>query len=263
MHIVVTLKQVHDPNTPAERLVLGVDGKSLTGPAGMSDVANGYDVNAVEEALKVREAVGGSVTVLGVGGETLKGHLRRAIAMGADKAIHVEGTGGIDSDPTQVAALLAAAIRTLQPVDLVLCGRQSSDTDNGQVLFRLAEQLGFSALSPIKQMLEVTAASVCVERLTDDGIQRVRSALPVLLGISNEANKPRSPSLKGVMSSKKAEIPTLTQADLGVELPAPSMALRRIYFPEVGVGRAEIVSAVDGAASGRALADRLHEEGVI
>lgn len=262
MHIVVTLKQVHDPNTPPERLVLGADGKSLTNPAGVSDVANGYDVNAVEEALKIREALGGSVTVLGVGGEALKGHLRRAIAMGADKAIHIEGAGGIDSDPAPVATLLAAAIRTLPPVDLVLCGRQSSDTDNGQVLFRLAEQLGLSAVSPVKRMVEVAVDSVQVERLTDDGVQRVQSTLPVLLGISNEANKPRSPSLKGVMGSKKAEIPTLRAADLGVDLPAPSMVLRRVYFPEVSTARAEIVSAADGAAAGRALADRLHEEGV-
>lgn len=263
MHIVVTLKQVHDPNTSAERLVLGADGKSLTNPAGVSDVANGYDVNAVEEALKIREAVGGSVTVLGVGSEALKAHLRRAIAMGADKALHIEGAGGIDSDPAPVAALLAAAIRTLAPIDLVLCGRQSSDTDNGQVLFRLAEQLGLSAVSPVKRIVEVTLASVCVERLTDDGVQRIRSPLPVLLGISNEANKPRSPSLKGVMNSKKAEIPTVKPADVGVELPAPSMVLRRVYFPKVSTARAEMISAGDGAAAGRALADRLHEEGVI
>jgi electron transfer flavoprotein beta subunit len=130
-------------------------------------------------------------------------------------------------------------------------------------LFRLAEQLGLSAVSPVKRMVEVAEGSVHVERLTDDGVQRVRSALPVLLGISNEANKPRSPSLKGVMSSKKAEIPTVKLADLGVELPAPSMVLRRVYFPEVSAARAEMVSAEDGAAAGRALAERLHEEGVI
>jgi electron transfer flavoprotein beta subunit len=263
MHILVTLKQVHDPNTPAERLVLGADARSLKNPAGVSDVANGYDVNAVEEALKIREAVGGSITVLGVGNDELKAHLRRAIAMGADKAIHVEGAGGIDSDPAPVAALLAAAIRTLPSVDLILCGRQASDTDNGQVLFRLAEGLGLSALSPIKRMVEVTESSVQVERLTDDGVQRVRAALPVLLGISNEANKPRSPSLKGVMSSKKAEIPTLTAAALGVDVPAASMTLRRVFFPEVSAARAEIISGDDAAAAGRALADRLHEEGVI
>jgi electron transfer flavoprotein beta subunit len=263
MHTVVTLKQVHDPNTPAERLAIGDDGKSLKNPAGVSDVANGYDVNAVEEALKIRELVGGSITVVGVGNDELKAHLRRAIAMGADRAIHVEGPGGIDSDPAPVATLLAAAIRTLPKVDLVLCGRQSSDTDNGQVLFRLAEQLGLSAFSPVKKVVEVTEAVVHVERLTDDGVQRVRTGLPVLLGISNEANKPRSPSLKGVMSSKKADIPSLTASGLGVEIPVASMILRRIYFPEVSEARAEIVSAGDAAAAGRALADRLHEEGVI
>jgi electron transfer flavoprotein beta subunit len=263
MHILVTLKQVHDPNTPAERLVLGADGKSLKNPAGVSDVANGYDVNAVEAALRIREAVGGTITVVGVGSDELKAHLRRAIAMGADKAIHVEGPSGLDSDAAPVAALLAAAIRTLPTVNLILCGRQSSDTDNGQVLFRLAELLGLSALSPIKHMVEATEAAVTVERLTDDGVQRIRAELPMLLGISNEANKPRSPSLKGVMSSKKAEIPTLKAVELGIEIPAPSMVLRRVYFPDVSAVRAEIVSAGDAAAAGRALADRLHEEGVI
>ncbi|ACC73936.1 electron transfer flavoprotein subunit beta/FixA family protein [Paraburkholderia caribensis] len=263
MHIVVTLKQVHDPNTSVERLELGPDGKSIKSPAGVSDVANGYDVNAVEEALKIREKVGGSVTVIGVGGEDLKGHLRRALAMGADKAVHVEGPSGINSDPFIVSTLLAGAMEKLPAAELVLCGRQASDTDGGQVLFRLAERLRFSALSPVKQVVAVDDATVQVDRLTDDGVQRVQAAFPVLLGISNEANKPRSPSLKGVMQSKKAEIPTLTASDLGIGQLTASVVLRRIYFPEVSDARAEIVSAENGALAGRALAERLHQEGVL
>jgi electron transfer flavoprotein beta subunit len=263
MHIVVTLKQVHDPNSPAELLKVGADGKSIETPAGVSDVANGYDVNAVEEAIRIREKVGGTVTVVSVGSEEAKTHLRRAIAMGADKAVHVTGPYGIDSDPLQVATLLAAAIRKLPPSDLVLCGRQASDTDSGQVLFRLAEQLQLSALSPVIQVHEMTDDAITVDRLTDDGIQRVRATLPVVLGVSNEANKPRSPSLKGVMASKKAEIPSWAGAELVRAEIRPSIVLRRVFFERVSDARAEMLSAGSGTEAGRALAERLHKEGVI
>jgi len=262
MHIVVTLKQVHDPNSPAELLKLGADGKSIQTPAGVSDVANGYDVNAVEEAIRIREKVGGSVSVISVGSDEAKAHLRRAIAMGADKAVHINGPHGLDSDPFVVATLLAGVVRKLPPVDLILCGRQASDTDSGQVLFRLAEQLSLGAISPVKQVQDVTESSITVDRLTDDGVQRVKAELPILLGVSNEANKPRSPSLKGVMASKKAEIPTWSQADVVRGEVSPSVVLRRVFFEPVSEARAEIISG-SGSDAGRALAERLHEEGVI
>jgi electron transfer flavoprotein beta subunit len=262
MHIVVTLKQVHDPNSPAELLKLGADGKSLQTPAGVSDVANGYDVNAVEEAIRIREKVGGSITVISVGTDEAKAHLRRAIAMGADKAVHVSGPHGLDSDPSLVASLLAGAVRKLPQVDLVLCGRQASDTDSGQVLFRLAEHLSFGAVSPVKQVQEVTESTITVDRLTDDGVQRLKAQFPVLLGVSNEANKPRSPSLKGVMASKKAEVPTWSQADILEAEVSPSVVLRRVFFEPASETRAEIISG-SGSDAGRALAERLHEEGVI
>ncbi|WP_028216680.1 electron transfer flavoprotein subunit beta/FixA family protein [Paraburkholderia oxyphila] len=262
MHIVVTLKQVHDPNSPTELLKLGADGKSIETPAGVSDVANGYDVNAVEEAIRIRDKVGGTISVISVGSEETKAQLRRAIAMGADKAIHISGPHGLDCDPLLVAALLAGAVRKLPPVDLVLSGRQASDTDSGQVLFRLAEKLSLPALAPVKQIQEVTEDAIVADRLTDDGVQRVKVKLPALLGVSNEANKPRSPSLKGVMASKKAEIPTWAQADVVEGVVTPSVVLRRVFFEPVSEARAEIFSG-SGAEAGRALAERLHEEGVI
>ncbi|AJY42441.1 electron transfer flavoprotein subunit beta/FixA family protein [Burkholderia humptydooensis] len=262
MHIVVTLKQVHDPNSPAELLKLSADGRSIQTPAGVGDVANGYDVNAVEEAIRIRDKIGGTISVISVGSDEAKAHLRRAIAMGADKAVHISGPHGLDSDPSVVAALLANAVRKLPPADLVLSGRQASDTDSGQVLFRLAEQLGLGAVSPVKQVQEVTESAIVVDRLTDDGMQRVKAELPVLLGISNEANKPRSPSLKGVMASKKADLTTWSQADLLQGDVQPSVVLRRVFFEPVSEVRAELISG-SGSDAGRALAERLHQEGVI
>ena len=257
MHIVVTLKQVHDPNTPPLLLKIGADKKSLDLPAGTNLVLNGYDANAVEAAIKIKESLGGTITLVSVGDDQAKTHLRRAIAMGADRAVHVAGPTGISGDSHVTASLLAGAIRKLPPADLILCGRQASDTDAGQVPFILAEELGFSALSPVKNIAEIGAGSVVVDRLGDDGTQRIRASFPILLGVSGEINKPRAASLKGVMMSKKAEIPTWTVHELGIEDPAPALTLRRLHSEDATNARAELISAGSPREAGRALADQI------
>lgn len=263
MHIVVTLKQVFDSNTPQNLLRIGANGKSLESIAGLPPVLNGYDANALEEAIRLKEKVGGTITVLSVGDEQVKAHLRRAIAMGADKAIHVNGAGGLESDSYVAAARLAGVIRKLQPIDLVLCGRSASDTDGGQVLFILAEMLGLSAVSPIKKISDCTSDSITCERIAESGTQLLQARFPVLLGISSETNTPRSPSLKGVMVSKKTEIPSLGDGDLEGALPPPALALRRLYFEIPMATSAEIIGGDSPAAAGRNLADRLFQEGLI
>jgi electron transfer flavoprotein beta subunit len=262
MRIVVTLKQVYDPNTPAVLLRIGKDGRTLELPAGMSQIMNGYDANAVEAALALRDKNGGSITVLSVGDESCKSSLRRAIGMGADNGIHVAGPTGLAADSATVAALLAAAIRKLGPVDLILCGRQASDTDAGQVPFLLAEKLNLPAVSPVKEIRTVESGAVIVDRIADGCTQRLRASLPALLGVSNEINKPRPVPLKGVMPAKKAEIPTLTSLDLGVD-EQPALILRRLYIRPPAETRAELITAETARAAGGALAERLHQEGMI
>jgi electron transfer flavoprotein beta subunit len=262
MHIVVTLKQVYDPNTPAVLLKIGKEGRTLELPAGMSQIMNGYDANAVEAALALRDKNGGSITVLSVGDELCKNALRRAIGMGADKGVHVAGPTGLAADSATVAALLAAAIRKLEPVELILCGRQASDTDAGQVPFLLAEELGVPVVSPVKEIRAVENGTMIVDRIADGCTQRLRASLPALLGVSNEINKPRPVPLKGVMLAKKAEIPTLTSADLAVDGP-PALTLRRLYIEPPAETRAELIAGETARAAGSALAERLHREGMI
>jgi electron transfer flavoprotein beta subunit len=263
MHIVVTVKQVFDPNTPPFLLKIGKDGTTLELPAGMSQIMNGYDANAVEAALALKDKHSGTVTVLSVGDESSKSCLRRAIGMGADRAVHIAGPTGLSCDSSLVARLLAAAIRKLAPVDLILCGRQASDTDAGQVPLLLAEELGLPAVSPIKQIHETGAQSAVVDRIGDGCTQRLRVELPALLGVSNEINKPRPAPLKGVMLAKKAEIPTWAAGNLGIGEPQPGLTLRRLFVEQPVERRAEMISAESGRAAGRALADRLREKGMI
>ena len=262
MHIVVTLKQVYDPNTPAVLLKIGKDGRTVELPAGMSQIMNGYDANAVEAALALKGRNGGTITVLSVGDESSKNGLRRAIGMGADKGVHIAGPTGLAADSAVVAALLAAAIRKLGPVDLILCGRQASDTDAGQVPFLLAEELGLPAVSPAKEIRAVEDGAVIVDRIADGSTQRLQASLPALIGVSNEINKPRPVPLKGVMLAKKAEIPTWVSADLAVD-EQPALALRRLYIVPPPEARAEMIAAETARAAGSALAERLHREGMI
>jgi electron transfer flavoprotein beta subunit len=260
MHILVTMKQVHDPNTPQDFLLPG-DGGKVSYHSATSFVLNAYDSNAVEEAIRIKEKVGGTVTVLIVGGPDSVGHIRRAIAMGADTGVHVEGPVGLEGDPMALAALIAAAVAKIEPVDLVLCGRQASDTDGGQTHFYLAEALGLPAVSPVVAVTPAADDTLVVDRIGDGGVQRFGVRLPALLGLSNEINRPRAASLKGVMLSKKAVVPTWTAVDLEIEVPPAASTLVAVRRVERPVLSAEFIAAGSGAEAGRALADRLHNEG--
>ncbi|VVO67335.1 Caffeyl-CoA reductase-Etf complex subunit CarD [Pseudomonas fluorescens] len=263
MHIVVTLKQVFDPNTPPVLLQVAPDEKSIEMRSGMSPVLNGYDANAVEEALKIKESVGGTVTVVTVGDDQAIAQLRRAIAMGADGGIHISGATGLGCDSFVIADQLARAIRKIGNVDLVLSGKASSDTDAGQTHLILAEKLGFASISPVKAIVQVETDALVADRMGEDVTQRLKARLPLLIGISNEINKPRTAGLKGVMMAKKVVIPTWTEADLGELSSAPVVELKRLYIkPPVKVDTVMISEGSD-EANGRALADRLVQEGVI
>jgi electron transfer flavoprotein beta subunit len=262
VHFVVPLKQVFDPNTPPVQLRIGADGRSLELPSGASPIMNGYDANAVEAAIALKEKHGGTLTVLSAGDESCKNALRRALAMGADRAVHVAGPNGLAADSILVAALLAGAIRKLPPVDLILCGRAASDTDAGQVPLLLAVALDLPAVLPVRAIsLEDGAATA--DRIAEGATQRLEVKLPALLCVSNEINKPRPTPLKGVMLAKKAEIPSWTAGDLGLDEARPALVLRRLSFPPVTETRAELIAAGNAAAAGIALANRLRQERMI
>jgi electron transfer flavoprotein beta subunit len=262
VHIVVPLKQVFDPNTPPVQLRIGADGRSLELPAGASPIMNGYDANAVEAAIALKAKHGGSLTVLSVGEEACKNALRRAIGMGADRAVHIAGPGGLAADSALIAALIGAALRKLPAAGLILCGRQASDTDAGQVPLLLAAALDLPAVSPVRAV-SLDSGVAIVDRVADGGVQRLSVRLPAVLGVSNEINKPRPAPLTGVMLAKKAEIPSWTAAELGVGEARPALVLRRLSFPPVPDALAEIISGATGAAAGVALAERLRQERMI
>jgi electron transfer flavoprotein beta subunit len=258
MDIVVTVKQVPDPDIPPTHFKVDEATKKVIPPAGVSPVMNGYDAHALEAALRLKEQLGGKVTVVSLGPDSARDSLKRAIAMGADAAVHVNDPALNDADSTTTARALAAAIKKLDHVDLVLCGRQASDTDGGQVHMGIAAQLGLPAVSPIQKIDDASAESLTVERIIEDGYQRLKVRLPALLGVSSEINEPRYPPLKGIMAAGRAQIPVWTAADLELDGSQPKVALRRLYV-ETREARVELIEADSLTEAGAKLADKLRE----
>jgi electron transfer flavoprotein beta subunit len=259
MDIVVTVKQVPDPDIPPTHFKVDEATRTVIPPDGVAPVMNGYDAHALEAALRLKEQLGGKVTVVSLGPDSARDALKRAIAMGADAAVHVNDPALNAADSTTTARALAAAIKKLGHVDLVLCGRQASDTDGGQVHLGVATHLGLPAVSPVQKIDEPSADSLVAERIVEDGYQRLKVRLPALLGISSEINEPRYPPLKGIVAAGRAKIPVWSAADLGLDMSQPGkVQLRRLYV-ETRDARVELIEADSPGEAGIKLADKLRE----
>src|SRR5690349_8699960 len=196
---VVCVKQVADTET---RVKVGADGKSLD-PAGVTWILNPYDEFAVEQALRVRGKAGaGEVVVISMGGAGVATTLRNALAMGADRAIHLKSEAAADS--LSVARALAAEVGALAP-RLVWLGKQAVDDDAAQVGPMLAELLRVPAVTAIATF-ELDGEKATVEREIEGGREVVEVQLPALFTADKGLNEPRYASLKGIMAAKKKPI---------------------------------------------------------
>lgn len=262
LNMIVTVKQVPDPDIPPTHFKVDEAAKKVVPPAGVAPVMNGYDANALEEALRLKEKHGGKITVVSVGGDTARETLKRALAMGADAAVHVNDPAFADAGSTVTAEVLAAAIRKIGDYQLVLSGRQASDTDAGQVHLGVGTLLDIPTVSPVQKIESVDETSAVIDRVVEDGYQRVRVQLPALLGVSSEINEPRYPALKGIMAAGRAQIPVWTAADLGLQDVRPRVELRRLY-QEQREAQVELIEADSPAEAGTRLADKLREAGLV
>ncbi|MQA33851.1 electron transfer flavoprotein subunit beta/FixA family protein [Modestobacter roseus] len=211
MDIVVLVKQV--PDSGSERKLDPAD--NTVARATADNVINEMDEYAIEEALTLKEAHGGEVTVLTVGPDTATDAIRKALSMGADKAVHVSDPAMHGSCAPQTSAVLAAALSRL-PYDLVLCGAESTDGQVSVMPALLSERLGIPQLSGARK-LTVEGTTAKVERQTDGGYWALEAELPAIVSTWDTINEPRYPSFKGIMAAKKKPVETLTLADLGID----------------------------------------------
>ena len=223
---------------------------------------NGYDANALEEALRLKEKHGGKVTALGLGDDTSREALKRAIAMGADAAILISDPDLLNADSAGVGRALAAAIRKIGSFDLVLSGRQASDTDGGHVLHWIAEALDLPAVTPVAKIEADDTRRLTVHRLVEDGYQRLRVELPALLGISSEINEPRFPPMRGIHGGRARDDTRLEGGRSGIAGRAPQG--RTAQARSSTANRPSRVHRGESAAEqGAAFADKLRELGLV
>ncbi|MCE7882881.1 MAG: electron transfer flavoprotein subunit beta/FixA family protein [Actinobacteria bacterium ATB1] len=237
MRIVVCVKEVLDPDAVGAYalsggLVVGEDGKTLTQTT-IPRLMNAYDEQAIEAALRIRE--GGTectVSVVSVG-DDLTTLLRHAVALGVDD-VHEIRPPEDEPDCHVIASLLGAWIRTSGGADLVLCGRQASDDDQGVVPALLGEMLGMPVVA-VARAVEITErASVMVTTVTPDGDETAEAALPAVVTISNELGEPRYPTMPMRMAARRVN-PEVVEPDSiseGADL-APRVRLVRQYVPTV------------------------------
>ena len=213
-NIVVLIKQV--PDTWSERKLS--DGDFTLDRDAADAVLDEINERAVEEALLIKESEGGegTVTVLTAGPERATEAIRKALSMGADKAVHLLDAGLHGSDMVQTGWALARALGAIEGTELVIAGNEATDGTGGAVPAIIAEYLGLPQLTHLRKVT-VEGGKITGERETDDGVFTLEASLPAVVSVTEKINEPRFPSFKGIMAAKKKEVTTLTLAEIGVE----------------------------------------------
>ena len=211
-NIVVLIKQV--PDTYSERKL--TDGDYTLDREAADAVLDEINEKAVEQALQIKEANGGEVTVLCAGPDRATEAIRKALSMGADKAVHLNDEALHGSDVVQTSWALANVLGTIEGTELVICGNEATDGRMGAVPAILAEYLGLPQVTHMRT-LEVADGVVRGERETDEGLFEIEASLPCVVSVAEKINEPRFPSFKGIMAAKKKPVEVLTLADTNVE----------------------------------------------
>src|SRR6202035_1872365 len=211
MNIVVCVKQV--PDTWAERTLRPED--SRLDRASVDGVINELDEYAIEEGLRLAEAHGGEVTILSMGPDKASESIRKALSMGADKAVHLidDGLAGSDALATSLAI---AQVLTRTGFDLVILGSESTDARMGVLAAMLSERLGVPQMS-LASKVEIDGTAIRINRQADYGYDKVEAALPAVVSVVEKINEPRYPSLAATMAAKKRAVETLSFADVGID----------------------------------------------
>ena len=209
MNIVVFMKQV--PDTEGTRLLDASD-RTLN-RADLDPVINYLDEFAIEEGLRLKAQHGGEVTILTVGPEQATVSIRKALAMGADKALHVSDPALRGACAIQTAEVLAKALTTLE-WDVAIAGTEATDSRMSVVPALVAEVLSAPQLSQARKVT-IDGTKVTIERVTDLGYDVVEGATPAIISLVEKINEPRYPSFKGIMAAKSKPIETMTLAGLG------------------------------------------------
>ena len=266
MNMIVCVKQVIDPEAPPSTFKIDAATNKVVPPPGISPVIDPYGENAVEAALRVKDAQGGKITAISLGINLLRDVVKKPLSMGADELVLLEDETFTDGDSWSTAYALAMAIKKIGEYDIILCGREASDSNAGQVGPCIAEILGLPSVTLAKK-IDAAEGKATVERIITDGYEVIEVSLPAVITVSNELGEPRYPTIKGIMAAKKKEPIVWKPADLGIDPAQAGEAGRRTkmlkMFQPVREGECDIVEGDSPEEASANLALKLREAKVL
>jgi electron transfer flavoprotein beta subunit len=266
MNIVVCIKEIFDPEATIESFRLDQTNKVLVGSAKVLKVVNPFDEQAVEAALRIKDKIGAKVTALSLGNNLDRVVVKKPVHMGADELVLLEDEAFVASDSWSAAQALAAAIRKIGDVDLILCGRQAADSNAGQTGLAIAAFLGLPCVT-VARRIEINGDTALIERVIPNGYESVEVRLPAVVTVSNELGQARYPSIRNIAKSNALKPAVWKPADIGL---APDscgthgrrLQAKKLFLPVFDTS-CEIVGGdtIDEAAQN--LAARLRQERIL
>lgn len=253
MDIAVLVKQV--PDTYSERRLRESDW--VLDRDCCDAVIDEIDSKGVEVGLQLVELHGGEVTVVTMGPDRARESLRKALAMGAHRAVHVVDDVLVGCDALQTSAVLAAVVGSLG-VDVVITGNEATDGRTASMPGMLAERLGWAAVTSVTSV-SVVGSVVSATRVVEGGGAQVSASLPVVLSVNEKVGEPRYPNFKGIMSAKSKPVSVLSAADLGLDVGLLGLAAAstQVVSGAAAAGRSAGVKVVDDGEGGFGVAEFL------
>jgi electron transfer flavoprotein beta subunit len=264
MNIIVCVKQVIDPEAPPASFKID-EANNRAEMRGAPPVIDPYGEYAVEAALRLKEAKGGKITIMTLGVNLLREVVKKPLAMGADELILLEDEAFSKGDTWSTAYTLAMAMKKKGDFDLILCGREASDTNAGQTGSAIAEILGLPCVI-LARKIEARDGKLRVERVNSSGYDVIESPLPAVVTVSNEIGQPRYPTIKGIMAAKKIEPIVWKPADIGLSFSIgvsnPRTKLHKLFQP-VHEGKCEFIAGETPEEMAVNLANKLRESRIL
>jgi electron transfer flavoprotein beta subunit len=262
-NILVCVKQVMDPETPMSQFKIDSATRKVLDPQGIPPVLNGFDENAMEAALRLKENDGATVSVVSIGSSFVMDVIKKPLSMGADELTLLQDAVFDGMDAFGTAKSLASAIQKMGEFDLILCGRQASDFDQAQVPLGIAEILGVPCITMASDV-QIIDGKVRVERKLPDGYEVLEAALPAVVTVSNELAPVRYPTLRNIMQASRKQPNSLGLDDIGLDTNDLNggLEIRDLYIPISDVV-CEFIEGDDDEDAGRKLALKLREAKLI
>ncbi len=270
MNIIVCVKQVPYPDTPASAYGVDNETKRITLPEDVPLVLSPFDENAVEAGLQIKDQVGGTLTVISLAtrpSDRVVRDLRQTLGMGADEAILLDDPAFTGGDSWSTAYSLAMAIKKIGEYDLILCGIQAADWDGGQVALGISEILEISAATSVTK-IEPGDRCVRARRILENGHELLELPVPCVIAITgDEALMPRIAPLPRIIKAKKRKIPVWSASDIDADLSMVGASgaktwVKELALPEIE-GACEFMDAKDFGLAADTLVARLKSENII